>query len=125
MRFSGTILRISCGTILLGAVLTATPTFAGQKKVALTNEYIQRLGTTEYPEGGIWYHNVDSPWGSNIKSVVSNYQHNSKKHRSSCDIGGYNEDHSKPDWSEPGNEAKSSTSGPKEYGTAHAYYDTK
>ena len=49
MRFNGAILKISCGAILLGAVLTATPTLAGQKKVALTNEYIQRLGTTEYP----------------------------------------------------------------------------
>ena len=119
MRFSGTILKISCGLALSGTVLATTPTFAGQKKVALTNEYIQMLGTTEYPEGGIWYHNVYT--SGNTKSVVSNYQHNSKRHSASCDIGGYNSVRKE----EPaGTEACSSTSGPKEWGTAHAFYNT-
>ena len=41
--------------IASGLLLTTsmTPVFAGHKGVALTNEYIQRLGETEYPEGGI------------------------------------------------------------------------
>ena len=123
MRFSGAILKISCGSILLGAVLTTTPAFAGQGKANLTNEYIQLLGETEYPEGGIWYHHVDNPLFGDTKSVVSNYQHNSKEHKASCDIGGFNKDDS--GWQISGREACSSTSGPKSYGTAHAYYNTR